>query len=205
MIFNKDIDYTVNPLHTAAFTGHRDINVSGTIVDDGRTRNGRLPELLRATVRTLYGRGFRVFLSGMAPGFDLLAAEAVLSLRSELSRLQLVAVVPFAGFGKSDNPDFRYRYGKILAAADHVHFLYHEYYERCCLDRNDLMLGYSSVVVSWWDGRPGGGTEYTVRHALEAGKEVIRLCLHENDTVPEGTEYGELWDEIITYMEAETA
>ena len=54
--------------HTAAFTGHR-------------RYDGECDDALRAVVRELYGRGFRVFWSGMALGFDLAAAEAVLALR----------------------------------------------------------------------------------------------------------------------------
>ena len=36
-------------------------------------------------------------LCGMAMGFDLLAAEAALSLQCELKDLQVIAVVPFRG------------------------------------------------------------------------------------------------------------
>ena len=57
--------------HTAAFTGHR-------------RYDGECDDALRAVVRELYGWGFRVFWSGMALGFDLAAAEAVLALRGEL-------------------------------------------------------------------------------------------------------------------------
>lgn len=53
---------------TAAFTGHR-------------TYGGEADAALRATVRRLYARGFRTFLCGMAVGFDLAAAEAVLACR----------------------------------------------------------------------------------------------------------------------------
>ena len=61
--------------HTAAFTGHR-------------RYDGECDDALRAVVRELYGRGFRVFWSGMALGFDLAAAEAVLALRGELPGLR---------------------------------------------------------------------------------------------------------------------
>ena len=53
---------------SVAFTGHR-------------TYRGAAADALRRTVGELYARGFRTFLSGMAVGFDLAAAEAVLELR----------------------------------------------------------------------------------------------------------------------------
>lgn len=60
--------------HTAAFTGHR-------------RYDGECDDALRAVVRELYGRGFRVFWSGMALGFDLAAAEAVLALARGTARI----------------------------------------------------------------------------------------------------------------------
>ena len=48
---------------SVAFTGHR-------------TYRGAAADALRRTVGELYARGFRTFLSGMAVGFDLAAAEA---------------------------------------------------------------------------------------------------------------------------------
>ena len=55
-------------LTTVAFTGHR-------------TYNNEAAAALRATVGELYACGFRTFLCGMAVGFDLAAAEAVLACR----------------------------------------------------------------------------------------------------------------------------
>ena len=59
---------TEDRLTTVAFTGHR-------------TYGGQAAAALRATVGELYARGFRPFLCGMAMGFDLAAAEAVLACR----------------------------------------------------------------------------------------------------------------------------
>lgn len=59
---------TEDRLTTVAFTGHR-------------TYDGQAAAALRTTVGELYARGFRTFLCGMAMGFDLAAAEAVLACR----------------------------------------------------------------------------------------------------------------------------
>ena len=66
----------------AAFTGHR-------------TYDGRGDAALRVLLDAMYARGFRTFLSGMAVGFDLAAAEAVVALRHAHPDVRLVAVVPF--------------------------------------------------------------------------------------------------------------
>ena len=91
--------------HTAAFTGHR-------------RYDGECDDALRAVVRELYGRGFRVFWSGMALGFDLAAAEAVLALRGELPGLRLCCAVPFPGQADRFPEADRLRYMRILDRAD---------------------------------------------------------------------------------------
>ena len=65
---------------SVAFTGHRSIAPE------------KVPELrrqVRGKIRLLYMLGFRNFVSGMAMGFDMLAAEEVIKLKEELSELKL--------------------------------------------------------------------------------------------------------------------
>ena len=87
-----------DPCTTVAFTGHR-------------TYCGEAAAALAAAIRGLHAHGFRTFLCGMAVGFDLAAAEAVLELRGSLPGLRLVAVVPFGGqearFSHADRARYR--------------------------------------------------------------------------------------------------
>ena len=113
--------------HTAAFTGHR-------------RYDGECDDALRAVVRELYGWGFRVFWSGMALGFDLAAAEAVLALRGELPGLRLCCAVPFPGQADRFPEADRLRYMRIL-------------------DRRRSLRVMNRVVTCaatslWWSGRP---------------------------------------------------
>lgn len=63
----------------AAFTGYRPAKFLAAFPQgDARQRVG---ELLRPVVAGLYDLGVRLFLSGMAEGFDLWAAAEVLALR----------------------------------------------------------------------------------------------------------------------------
>ena len=66
-----------------AFTGHR-------------TYNHEANRLLRHTVLSLHSAGKHTFLSGMAAGFDMAAAEAVLDCRTARTDIRLVAVIRFA-------------------------------------------------------------------------------------------------------------
>lgn len=146
----------------AAFSGHR-------------TYDGRADEALRRRVGELYAGGVRTFLSGMAVGFDLAAAEAVLELRSSCPGLRLVAVVPFEGQQSRFSQTDRARFGRVLAAADEVVVLATHYYRGVYAVRNDFLVAHACVLIAWYDGS-SGGTHYTVRRALRSGRRVDNLC-----------------------------
>jgi len=74
---------------TAAFTGHRYI--------DARKRQ-RVKETLKRQIVEAYGQGFRNFMSGFALGFDMMAAETVVSLRETCPGIILTAAIPFSSF-----------------------------------------------------------------------------------------------------------
>lgn len=69
-----------------AFTGHRTVHVERQ--DEIRTR---LVEAVSLACKS----GITCFYSGMAMGFDLMAAETVLLLKGKYPDIRLIAVVPF--------------------------------------------------------------------------------------------------------------
>ena len=181
---------TEDRLTTVAFTGHR-------------TYGGQAAAALRATVGELYARGFRTFLCGMAMGFDLAAAEAVLACRDSqtasafspavdsvsaffpephsphmpMPGLRLVAVIPFRGQESRFPAVDRERFRRVLAAADHSVTLSPSYHAGCYAVRNNYLVEHAALLVAWYDGSPGG-THYTVRRALGRGLEFINLHPH---------------------------
>lgn len=68
------------------FTGHRIIPF---------IRQEEVRTQLTTVVALAYKSGITCFYCGMALGFDLMAAEVVLSLKDKFSDIQLIAVVPF--------------------------------------------------------------------------------------------------------------
>ncbi len=143
----------MNPLqqHSVAFTGHR-------------TYRGEADELLRHTIEALAQRGLTTFLSGMASGFDLAAAEAVVALKQNLPALQLHAVVPFAEHGSRLAMEDRKRYERLLRIADRVTLVSESYHSACYHLRNDFLVDHACYVVAWYNGSPGG-TRYTLHRA----------------------------------------
>lgn len=153
---------TERRLRTAAFTGHRDYRGEGG-------------EALLRAVRTLCDEGVDTFLCGMAVGFDLAAAEAVIAVRRERPAIRLVAVLPFAEQSARFGAEERRRYDRLLAEADETVLLAERYAAECYRRRNDFLVDHASRLVAWYDGR-SGGTQYTFRRALRRGLRIENLA-----------------------------
>lgn len=69
-----------------AFTGHRTIPIE---------RQDEIRARLVEAVSVACKSGITCFYSGMAMGFDLMAAETVFSLKGRYPDIRLIAVVPF--------------------------------------------------------------------------------------------------------------
>ena len=151
---------------TAAFTGHR-------WYDSSRKHSVR--KKIEECVREAYRNGITNFISGMAIGFDLLAAELVLSLRHECPAITLTAVLPFREQASRFNELNKCRYYKCLSQADDIVILSNDYTAKCYLERDRFMVEHSSLLIACYDGRNRGGTFWTVNFAARTGKNVINI------------------------------
>lgn len=151
---------------TAAFTGHRWYDSS---------RKQSMKSSIEANVREAYKNGITNFISGMAIGFDLLAAGVVLSLKREYPDITLTAVVPFKEQASRFNDDDKCIYNKYLSQADKIVIISDVYYARCYLDRDRYMVEHSSMLIACYDGRKKGGTFWTVNYARRTGRKVIDI------------------------------
>ncbi len=149
--------------NTLCFTGHR--YYTGGAEDESR---------LAQALETAFADGYRVFVSGMAEGFDLAAAEAVLRLKERHADVVLVAAVPFRRQAAKYGAEERRRYERILSLADEAVILSEHYDYGCYYVRDDWMTERSSRLVCWYDGSDGG-TRYTVRSALGRGVEIVNI------------------------------
>lgn len=148
---------------TAAFTGHRNYDGSGD-------------ENVISAIRRYYDCGFRIFLTGMAAGFDISAGECVAGLKGELPGLQLHCIVPFEGHRRLLRGNIGVRYDRLLELSDRVVTLAPQYSSGVYHMRNDFLVDNSSAVIAWFDGS-AGGTEYTVHRALFSGIKVENLWM----------------------------
>ena len=77
-------------LHRCCFTGHRPEKLDRP--------ESEIIALLESEIRKAVDDGFVTFISGMARGVDIWAAEIVLRLRDEGFPIHLICASPFEGF-----------------------------------------------------------------------------------------------------------
>ncbi len=122
----------------------------------------------------MYGRGYRIFLCGMAMGFDLAAAKVALSLRNELKGLRVVAVVPFDGMQRHFPAPDRAIFDRTISDADEAITLSNRYSPSVYATRNNYLVDNSSAVIAYFDGSKGG-TAYTVRRAVKSLLHIVNI------------------------------
>lgn len=144
-----------------AFTGHRELKSNVYL------------ETLQAVIDHCE-RGYDTFLTGMAEGFDLLGAIAVLEAKKQFPHIKLVAVIPYEGQSKRFDPNSIKTYDTILHNVDHRVVLYDNYFNDVFLRRNDYLLENSSTVICYYSGQRSG-TMYTVNRAKKAGMPILNL------------------------------
>ncbi len=135
-----------------AFTGHR------TLDKDFSEKK------LRKQIEGLIKRGVSVFYNGFALGFDMLAAEIVLTFkRKTYPALKLIACIPCKEQERYFSKEDALRYRQLLSEADEVVLLSEHYYRGCMLVRNRYMVEHADILLAYCN-KEEGGTAYTVRY-----------------------------------------
>ena len=127
---------------------------------------------LDSEIRSAVADGFQTFISGMARGVDIWAAENVLRLREEGAPIHLIAASPYRGFESSWSLEWQRRYTAVMAAADLVRFISPGYDRGCFQRRNEWMVDRSARVIAVFNGEKGG-TKNTVDYADRCGVPVV--------------------------------
>ncbi len=140
----------------------------------GNPDYNRFENRLYDAILSLVQAGYRTFYDGLAAGFDLIAAELVLSVRAldPATPVRLVGVVPYDGQESDWSSDWKARYGAVVRQADEVTVLSPTYFRGCYQVRNRYLVDHSSLVLAYYDGRPGG-TRSTLEYARRQG---ISVC-----------------------------
>lgn len=146
--------------YRCCFTGHRPEKLSWP--------EKEVIAWLEAEILKAINDGFVTFVSGMARGVDIWAAEIVLRLRDEGQPIHLICASLFEGFERSWSEDWKSRYNEVMRRADLVKFVCKGYSRACFQIRNEWMVDHSSRVIAVYNGEPGG-TLNTIRYARQSG------------------------------------
>lgn len=147
-------------MHRVCFTGHRPEKLTRT--------ESSIKEDLEVQIRQSIDAGLNVFISGMARGVDIWAAEIVLKLRAEGTDVKLICACPYDGFETGWSQHWQERYKDILASADFVKFICNGYSRSCFQIRNEWMVNHATRVIAVFNGEKSG-TKNTIDYAVKVG------------------------------------
>lgn len=149
-------------LSVCAFTGHRFLEK-----DFSKTK-------LKEEIERVISMGVTDFYNGMAMGFDLIAAETVISLKKKYPQIRLICCIPFYGQEKYFSQEDKKRYVEILKKSDMQIQLSDTYTKDCMHKRNRYMADRAEILIAYCN-KPTGGTAYTVQyfHSVHPEGEII--------------------------------
>ena len=167
-IVQKGVFYvkTEKQLHCCCFTGHRPEKLG--------ISESKVKSLLEKAIDTAIENGFTTFITGMAPGIDIWAAEIVLEKRKHNAALRLICAVPHPGFEKRKTKYEETRYKNIIDNADYTQTICNHYFRACYQRRNKFMVDRSNLVIAVWNGEKSG-TKNTIDYAVRKGVKVINV------------------------------
>jgi uncharacterized phage-like protein YoqJ len=143
--------------HRVCFTGHRPeklMRFEWLIKRD-----------LEKQIRQAIADGLDVFITGMARGVDIWAAEIVLKLRRKGAPIKLICACPYEGFEERWESSWQNRYREILNEADLVRYICPDYSTDCFQIRNEWMVNHSARVIAVFNNKPSG-TMNTIEYAI---------------------------------------
>lgn len=157
---------TEKRVHRVCFTGHR---------PEKLTRHEKaIKSDLEKEIRQAVADGLNVFITGMARGVDIWAAQIVLQLRTEGYGVRLICACPYDGFESGWSQEWKRQYKDILSVADFVKYICEGYSRSCFQIRNEWMVNHAARVIAVFNGEKSG-TKNTIDYAVKVGVPVVRI------------------------------
>ena len=90
----------------------------------------------------------------------------------DVAHILFIAAVPYEGFERGWDNDWKRRYHAVLSAADFVKYICDHYHRGCFQIRNEWMVDRSALLIAAYTGEKGG-TKNTVDYAAHKGVQTI--------------------------------
>lgn len=157
---------------TCCFTGHRPKSLPWGYKEKGKEFYNFI-EKLKSQIELAIKNGYVNFISGMALGVDMIAAEIVLKLKKKHPNIKLECAIPCLNQTSSWQENSIKRYHEILSNADKITTISNtSYFNGCMQKRNEYMLNKSSLLIAVFNAS-AGGTKHTVDLAKRKGIEIV--------------------------------
>ena len=164
---------------TCCFTGHRPGHGGIRYLEGEAGYEALLDVLDRAIIEVCEQFDIRIFLCGMADGFDLVAGKRVLALKRTQripKEVKLIAVQPFPEHIRTiGGMRWQQDYDEVLQCADDVCVVTNGFSIGSYHKRNAFMVQRSCCVIAFWNGARRSGSGQTVRLAEKQNRMVINL------------------------------
>ena len=168
-MFDVDIEKTIG------FTGHRPSSLPWKY-DESKSSCKAFKKDLYEILEKAILSGWTNFISGMAIGFDTIAAETVLELKKKYKQVKLFGAIPCSGQEEKWSDDDKARYHKLMKKLDGYEICSESYTGADTMyKRNRFIVDHSNVIVALWNGSPRSGTANTLNYAKSQGRKVRRI------------------------------
>lgn len=167
------ISELIRPQNTCCFTGHRPNRLPQS-ADKLKYLSGLTADI----TGMLHSKNIDTFMTGMASGFDLLAANAVLNDPTFGSRSKIICALPYAEqFDDIKSPEERKIYRELLDRAELIVCVSSKENRDRFRERNQFMVDHSSYLIAYVNEKSGSrsGSMMTCNMAARAGLTTYRL------------------------------
>lgn len=180
-------------MKTLTFTGHRPKDLGG--YDENNPVAHNVKAQLRALIVQAYDRGYRKFITGMAPGVDQWAGEILVELKNTHKDIVIVAAIPFASQATIWPEYGQRRWYNLLENCDEIYIVDKKDDKAYTVEevrglsltqepepkyaivqklqaRNVWMVDRADSILAIWRGT-NGGTGNCVRYAQSKGVKIV--------------------------------
>lgn len=152
------------------FTGHRPQSLPFGFNETDERCITLKNEIAKNIEKHIVEYGVNYFITGMAIGIDMFAAEIVLNLKEKYPEIQLEAAIPCIEQPDKWSTILQERYRSILSQCDKTTIVQLHYNKECFHIRNRYMVDSSDYIIAVWNGKPSG-TMKTIQYGRKQGKE----------------------------------
>jgi len=148
------------------FIGHKNLDTN---------KITKIKKHLEDEIINLINQGVTNFYSGGLIGFDLLAAETIINLKSQFPNITLSTVIAYEDQYEDWTPINQQRYFLILRESDKINILSNNYYNNCILIRHKYVIESSNYCIAYIK-ISFGDTFYGVSYAQKCEIPIINLA-----------------------------